>query len=116
MLRDKTNTLKVNRSHQTSKPLQSLRRGFQTTTGKNKESLSNLATDNPELKTPTLSSQVNTPTYQHTSILHNEGQQAPQKKILIAFEQALQVRVVDQIKAHLKLSVDKFQGGCIKLY
>ena len=32
------------------------------------------------------------------------------------FEQALQVRDVDQIKAHLKIIVDKFQGGCIKLY
>ena len=60
-------------------------------------------------------SQVNTPPYQHTSILQ-EGQQAPQKEILIPFEQALQVRDVDQIKAHLKISVDKLQGGCIKLY
>ena len=28
----------------------------------------------------------------------------------------MQVTDVDQIKAHLKLSVDKFQGDCIKLY
>ena len=34
---------------------------------------------------------------------------------MIPFEGALQVRDVDQIKAHLKLSGDKFQGGCIKL-
>ena len=32
-------------------------------------------------------------------------------EILIPFEQALEVRDVGQIKAHLKLSVDKFQGG-----
>ena len=59
--------------------------------------------------------QVNAPKYQHTIILQ-EGQQAPQKEILIPFEQALQVRDVDQIKAHLKISIDKFQGGCIKFY
>ena len=35
---------------------------------------------------------------------------------MIPFEQALQVRDVDQIKAHLKISIDKFQGGCIKFY
>ena len=35
---------------------------------------------------------------------------------MISFQQALQVRDVDQIKAYLKLSVNKFQGGCIKLY
>ena len=58
-------------------------------------------------------SQVNAPKYQHTSILQ-EGQQAPQKKIFIPFEQAFQVRDVDQIEAHLKISIDKFQGGCIK--
>ena len=28
----------------------------------------------------------------------------------------MQVRDVDQIKAHQKISVDKFQRGCIKLY
>ena len=61
---------------------------------------------NPEQTTP-VSSQVNTPTYQDTIILQ-EGQQAPQKEILIPFEQTLQVRNVDQIKAHLKISVDKF--------
>ena len=59
--------------------------------------------------------QVNAPKYQHTIILQ-EGQQAPQKEIFIPFEQALQVRDVDQIKAHLKISIDKFQGGCIKFY
>ena len=59
--------------------------------------------------------QVNAPKYQHTIILQ-EGQQAPQKEILIPFEEALQVRDVDQIKAHLKISIDKFQGGCIKFY
>ena len=32
------------------------------------------------------------------------------------FEQALQLRDVDQTKAHLKISVGKFQGGCVKLY
>ena len=57
--------------------------------------------------------QVNAPKYQHTSILQ-EGQQAPQKEILIPFEQALQVRDVDQIEAHLKIGIDKFQGRCIK--
>ena len=35
---------------------------------------------------------------------------------MIPFEQALQVRDVDQIKAHLKISVGKFQGGSIKLH
>ena len=35
---------------------------------------------------------------------------------MIPCEQALQVRDIDQIKAQLKRSVDKFQGGCIKLY
>ena len=34
---------------------------------------------------------------------------------MIPFEQALQVRDVDQIKARLKISVDKFQAGCITL-
>ena len=34
---------------------------------------------------------------------------------MIPFEQTLQVRDVDQV-AHLKTIVDKFQGGCIKLY
>ena len=70
--------------------------------------------NNPEQTTP-VSSQVNTPTYEHTSILQ-EGQQAPRKEISISFEQALKVRDVDQIKVHLKISVDKFQEGCIKLY
>ena len=57
--------------------------------------------------------QVNAPKYQHTSILQGR-QQAPQKEILIPFEQALQVRDVDQVEAHLKISIVKFQGGCIK--
>ena len=35
---------------------------------------------------------------------------------MIPFEEALQVRDVDQIKAHLKISIDKFQGGCIKFF
>ena len=43
-----------------------------------------------ELSVP---SQVNKTTYQHTR-LPQEGQQAPKKKILISFEQALQVRVL----------------------
>ena len=45
-----------------------------------------------------------------------EGQQAPQKEILIPFRQALQAWDIGQINAHLKISVDKFQGGYIKLY
>ena len=118
MLRDKTNlkrtTLKVNRSRQTTRPLQISRKGIQTK-GKNKEGLSNLQQTGNTTNNPTVSSQINTPTYQRTSILQ-EGQQAQQKEILIPFEQALQVRDVDQIKAHLKIIVGKFQGGCIKLY
>ena len=35
---------------------------------------------------------------------------------MIPFEQAFQVGDVDQIEAHLKISIDKFQGGCIKFY
>ena len=31
-------------------------------------------------------------------------------------EQELQARDIDQIKAHLKLNVDQFQWGCIKVY
>ena len=73
----------------------------------------NNTTNYPEQTTPTFSPQVNTTTYHYTNIIQ-EGQQTPQKGILIPFEQALQVRGVDQVKAHLKLSVDKFQGGCIK--
>ena len=72
-------------------------------------------TNNPEQATPTVSTQVNTPTYQHISIIQ-EGQLATQKEILIPFEQPLQVRDVDQIKTHVKLHVVKFQMDCIKLH
>ena len=53
-------------------------------------------------------------THQHTNTLAYYRKDS--KKILIPFEQTLQVRDVDQIKAHIKIIVDKSQGGYIKLY
>ena len=73
LLRDKTNlkrtTLKVNRSRQTTRPLQIPRKGIQTK-GKNKEGLSNLTADRKHNKQPNsfvTNQHTNIPTHQYTT-------------------------------------------------
>ena len=89
-LRDQTNlkrnTLKVNRSRPTTKPFQSLpeekfrpwaeiMRVCQILHQKRNDT-----TKNPQQTTPTVPSQVNKTTYQHTRQEGHKGQQAPKKE------------------------------------
>ena len=82
--------------------------------GKNKEGLSNLTAYNKQHNKPKIDNTNSLVMSQHTSILQKERKH--HKKKLIPFEQELQARDIDQIKAHLKLSVGQFQWGCIKVY
>ena len=81
----KDNTLKVNRRRQTIKPLQSPRTGIQTTA---KTKVFQIKQQQKIHKKQHHQS-CQKSTHQHISMLQ-EGQQAPQKEILIPFRQALQ--------------------------